>query len=74
MAWNPSPEVAVARDAATRLSEITKTKVLHSIVIFTTADGKLGYASYGIDSKHCAFAKRMADAAYKAVLEWFAED
>lgn len=63
MAWNPSPEVAVARDAAKRLGNAKQ-----CIVLWVSEDGtQLGYASYGQTKALCADAKRLGETAYKAV-------
>lgn len=67
MAWNPSPEVQVARDAAKKLGDIMRTQVDRCVVIFTTADGKLGYASFGATAALCAEARKMGDAAFSEV-------
>lgn len=65
MAWNPSKEVAVARDAAKALGDAPQ-----CIVIWVTPDGeRLGVASYGRTRELCAATKVMADAAYDAVME-----
>lgn len=68
MAWNPSPEVQIARDAAKALSAIpNKQFVNRCIVLFTTIDHQIGYASYGVSPALCGQARRLADEAYKAV-------
>ena len=41
------PEVAVARDAAARLSEIHEVAVDRCVVLYTTYTGKVGSTSYG---------------------------
>ena len=59
MAWNPSPEVAIARDAAKRL------KACSCIVIWLDESGEhLGYASYGQTQKLCNEARVRADTLY----------
>lgn len=63
MAWNPSPEVAVARDAANRLNAD------RCIVIWTTAAGQIGMASFGQTKALCANAGKLGDVAYEAVVE-----
>ena len=65
MAWNPSPEVAVARDAAKRL------KADRCVVLYTTAEGKIGYASYGETKSLCAESRRLGDLLYKHAHEYF---
>lgn len=63
MAWNPTPEVAVARDAARKLGQADQ-----SIVIWINREtGKLGMASYGETKDLCDQAKLLGDAAYDAV-------
>lgn len=64
MAWNPSPEVAIARDAAKQL------KADRVVIMFTTADGKLGYASYGETKSKCNEAKGMADTLFDSARKW----
>ena len=61
MAWNPSPEVAAARDAAKAL------KANRVIVFFTRDDDRFGYASYGSTKAECAEAKKIADAVWETV-------
>lgn len=61
MAWNPSPEVRVARDAAASMSRILDERVDRIIVLYTTAEGHWGYASYGTDAVLCREAKSLAD-------------
>lgn len=55
MAWNPSPEVAAARDAAKAL------KADRTIVFFTRPDGHFGFASYGETKAKCAQAAAAGD-------------
>lgn len=66
MAWNPSPEVAAARDMA---AKINADRV---IVLYTTEDGKCGGVSYGKTKVKCGEAKKMMDGLwgkYQEVLE-----
>lgn len=64
MAWNPEPEVAVARDFGKKFNA-------HRVVIlYTTKDGGFGYASYGETKALCAETKKIADVAYKAVYSY----
>jgi predicted secreted protein len=65
MAWNPSPEVAVARDAAVKL------KADRVVIVYTTAAGNIGYASYGETKALCAEAKVIADKVYKTAYRHF---
>lgn len=73
MAWNPSPEVAVARDAAAALAKVHGQGVDRCIVLYTTDDGRIGYASFGRDRKLCAEARKIADAAYDAAIAKYEE-
>lgn len=66
MAWNPSPEVQVARDAGASMAKILGLKVDRCIVLYTTANRQCGYASYGETREKCAEAKQMAEAAAPA--------
>ena len=65
MAWNPSPEVAIARDAARKL------KANRVVVLFTNEQGQIGYASYGETKELCAETKLLGDAVYEHAKEWF---
>lgn len=63
MAWNPSPEVAVARDAAKKLS------ASRCVVVWIDDDtGKLGMASYGTTKALCAEAGRLGDCLFDAAM------
>lgn len=62
MAWNPSPEVQVAREAAASLSRIHKGTVDRVVVVYTLANGQMGYASFGQDKALCGQAKALGDA------------
>jgi len=63
MAWNPSKEVAVARDAAQRLNAD------RVVIVYTTSNGQFGYASYGRDKNLCAEAKRLGDVLFERTRE-----
>jgi hypothetical protein len=67
MAWNPSPEVAVARDAAKRLGDAPM-----CVVFYVTNEGGFGYASYGKNRALCDEAGKLAKHLYKAAMaeEW----
>lgn len=71
MAWNPSPEVAIVRDAARRLDEITKGHVNRAVLLYTTRTDGLGYVSYGVNREQCGLAKRLAEVAFESVREGF---
>ena len=61
MPFNPSPEVAVAREAAKQL------KAKAAIVIYVSEDGeKIGMASYGQDAKTCRAAAELGDWLYES--------
>lgn len=68
MAWNPTPEVQVARDAAKALTKAGRF-IDRIVLLFTTEQGQIGYASYGKDSNHCGQARRLADVVYERGLE-----
>lgn len=67
MAWNPTAEVAVARDAAAKLNAD------RCVILYTTADGQIGYASYGETKSLCSETKRLADVIYDTSMKWFEE-
>ena len=68
MAWNPTPEVAVARDAAKRLGDASM-----CVVLWIDETGEhIGCASYGKTRVLCEHAKGIANAAYDAVMEHIA--
>lgn len=73
MAWNPTPEVQVARDAAKALTKSGRF-IDRCIVLYTTEQGQIAYASYGKDSAHCGQARRLADEAYDRVHQVFHEN
>lgn len=56
MAWNPSPKVAAARDAAKKFNY---PKVI--ICFIDEENGKLEMASYGRNRKECDECKEIAD-------------
>lgn len=68
MAWNPTPEVKVARDAAKALTKAGRF-IDRCVILFTTEQGQIGYASYGKDSNHCGQARRLADSIYERAIE-----
>lgn len=74
MAWNPAPEVQIARDAAASMGKVMKSGVDRCIVYFTLDDGRLGYASYGRTSALCAHARRMADSVFDTLQDWIGEE
>lgn len=62
MAWNPSPEVAAARDYGRKFGA-DQVIILH----VNTRTGAMGYASYGATRKLCDDTKELADVAYGAM-------
>jgi hypothetical protein len=69
MAWNPAPEVAVARDAANRLGALSKTTVNEIVVLYITADGNLGLSTYGKDVTKCKDAKWLGEKLFQKTME-----
>jgi hypothetical protein len=67
MPWNPSPQVAAARDAAKALGAD------RVVIVFTTPEGRFGYASFGRDKALCANARKLGDRLYEEVERFFAE-
>lgn len=71
MAWNPSPEVGILRDAVHELSrkhlDVKNDRINRAFLLFTTDVGAMGYVSYGADRRQCGQARRMADAAYEHI-------
>ena len=60
MAWNPSPEVAAARDFGKRFGA---TRV---VIFYTLPDGRVGYASYGKTRALCTSAYHLAETTFSA--------
>jgi hypothetical protein len=58
MPFNPSPQVAAARDFAKKFG------ANRVVINFTLPDGRYGYASYGATEKLCSEAKKIADKNY----------
>jgi hypothetical protein len=67
MAWNPSPEVAVARDAAKRLGAD------RCVLIYTKPDGVIGAASYGKTRALCEATKPVCDRLFDVAMDEFAD-
>ena len=63
MAFNPSPEVAAARDAAKSLGADC------AIVYFVRPNGQCGYASYGKTQGLCKQTRIAADECWDDVVE-----
>ena len=65
MTYNPTKEVAVARDAAEALDAPI------CVVLWVTKDGEeFGMASYGATRELCASAKDIGEWCYKAAQNW----
>lgn len=62
MAWNPSPKVADCRAIADKWN-------VQQVIIFAVQDGILEYASFGKTKVLCDETKRLADAAFDAILK-----
>ena len=65
MAWNPTPEVAVARDAARRL------KAKQAVIVYIRADGAFGMASYGETKALCEQAGKLGDHLFETTLSFY---
>ena len=64
MAWNPSPEVAAARDYAEKFNK-------DSVIIISVAGESLDYASYGKNKRLCDSSEKIADVAFNAIIKYF---
>lgn len=62
MAWNPSPEVAIARDYAKKFGQ------KRVIILFDDGE-RCGYTSYGETRALCDSAKRIAEHVWEPFLE-----
>lgn len=74
MAWNPSPEVKVVRDAAATLSRLGgggAETVDRAILLYTTRSEKGGYISYGETRELCGQTRRLAEIAWDAIIKEF---
>jgi len=66
MAWNPEPEVAVARDAAKKLNDAAM-----CVVIFVDKRGEnIGMASYGKNKELCKSAGSLGKHLLAACHTW----
>jgi hypothetical protein len=61
MAWNPSPQVAVARDFGKKFGAD------RVIIYYALPDGRYGYASYGATKRLCDEAGRVAEETYESI-------
>jgi hypothetical protein len=68
MAWNPSPEVAVARDAAMKLGA---DQVI--LIAITYDKDQVAAITYGKTKKLCDHAKAIGGVAYESVMSWLEE-
>jgi hypothetical protein len=71
MAWNPSPEVQVARDAAEGLGRLAGGHVMQLVIVYITSDHRLGTVSYGRNSTLCSQAKLLGDKLHQRTVEHF---
>jgi len=69
MAWNPSPEVAAARDAAKALNNAPIV-----VLLYLTNDQRLGMASYGRTRELCKFAGELGDHCFEAMKKFGDEE
>jgi hypothetical protein len=72
MAWNPSPEVQVARDVAAKLGHLAKSRVTQVVITYVTPDGRLGSVTYGADKSLCDTAQVLGDALYAHTMKLMA--
>lgn len=66
MAWNPSPQVAAARDIGRRFK---RPQVI--IIMLDQEIGEIELATYGETRELCREAGKLGDVAYDAVRSWF---
>jgi hypothetical protein len=71
VAWNPSPEVAVARDAADRLAKCAGVGVRQVVILYVTDDGRLGLSTYGRTKQLCGVAGHVGDKLYELAMRLF---
>ncbi len=64
MAFNPSPQVAAARNFAKQFRK-------QQVIIIAIGDGMMEYASYGETPNLCADTRKLADIAYDALMDEF---
>ncbi len=69
MAFNPGPEVAVARDAAEKL------KADGVVILFIRSKaGHMGFASYGETKARCDCLGRLGEHLFDAAQMWLEDD
>lgn len=61
--------IDMANQTALRIGNIIGASVDKCVVIFTTIDQQIGYASYGTTEAKCGLARRWADALYASSVE-----
>ena len=69
MAWNPSPRVVAARDAARKLDADGVV-----VVYLNTKKGTLGMASYGATRRLCRELGSMGDKLFETARDWWADN
>jgi hypothetical protein len=67
MAWNPTPEVAAARDFGNRFGAD------RVVIFYTLPDGRFGWASYGKTRALCAETRKIAEATEPAFIEAYVQ-
>lgn len=69
MAWHPSPEVAVARDASRKLGNADQVIIIH----VNRDKGQVGMASYGKTKDLCNQAGKLGNVLFEAAMQWLEE-
>ena len=65
MTWNPTPEVAAARDFGKKFDAD------RVVIIWTTPHGQVGMASYGATKKICDGVKPIGVQLHRDAMEYF---
>lgn len=68
MAFNPSPEVKVARAAANKLG------ALQAVIVYVTPDGRVGMASFGQTKELCEQAGHLGDGLFDLATDWLKQE
>ena len=71
MAWNPSPAVAVARDAAAKLGTLAGSGVEQLVIAYITDDNRTGIVTYGRTAQLCSVTKKLGDSIYKHIQDYY---
>jgi hypothetical protein len=66
MVWNPSPEVAIARDFGSKFGAD------RVIIFYSKPDGTYAYSSFGTTRQLCKEAQEVADTVFGQIGEAFA--